>query len=267
MWLLWPNELITSAQVVHPSHPRSRSKGPPIHPAKANSRLQSLGIQTNTRNRENEDDLPPLPAYEQRVLQQTTQGDTSYSGQIRKAVLTNYDKNAYPWESVWEGNQASNGTSMRQGLPVQLGINFHKVYTVDEVSSTVVLIAWVRQSWNDPRLTWDPKSYGNVTTIFCYLEEGMSGGETSEIWAPDIELWNQVTPLAQSLANAYAIVSYTGDVFWSRPGRIQAACKFTGLDNFPYDNLGCTLEFGSWAYSGLYLRPRLMNGDGYSIGE
>jgi len=42
-------------------------------------------------------------------------------------------------------------------------------------------------------------------------------------------------------------------------------CKFTGLENFPFDELGCTMEIGSWAYSGLYLRPVRMD-EGYTVG-
>jgi len=61
-------------------------------------------------------------------------------------------------------------------------------------------------------------------------------------------------------------VDHKGNVFWSRPGHLLAACKFGGLDEFPFDALKCTLEFGSWAYSGLYLRPTKMGGEGFSVG-
>jgi Neurotransmitter-gated ion-channel transmembrane region/Neurotransmitter-gated ion-channel ligand binding domain len=57
-----------------------------------------------------------------------------------------------------------------------------------------------------------------------------------------------------------------GDVFWSRPGRVKATCKFKGLDKFPFDELQCLMEFGSWAHSGLYIRPTKLDGSGYSIG-
>lgn len=72
--------------------------------------------------------------------------------------------------------------------------------------------------------------------------------------------------MPDNLANTYATVSSDGSVFWSRPGRIKSTCKYIGLENFPFDKLGCALEFGSWAHSGLYLRPTKLGGTGYSIG-
>jgi len=61
------------------------------------------------------------------------------------------------------------------------------------------------------------------------------------------------------------MVSSDGTVFWSRPGHLKPVCKFTGLEDFPFDSLQCTMEFGSWVHSGLYLRPVKL-GDGFSLG-
>merc|ERR1711957_351487 len=46
----------------------------------------------------------------------------------------------------------------------------------------------------------------------------------------------------------------------------KSTCKYIGLENFPFDKLGCSLEFGSWSHSGLYFRPKKLDGTGYSIG-
>ena len=64
---------------------------------------------------------------------------------------------------------------------------------------------------------------------------------------------------------AYAGVDPDGTVYWSRPGLLKATCKFRGLGGFPFDNLRCTMEFGSWARNGMYIRPTLLD-EGYSIG-
>ena len=62
----------------------------------------------------------------------------------------------------------------------------------------------------------------------------------------DVELWNLETGLKDSLEDAYARVSYDGSVWWGRPGNLRPACKFAGLDLFPFDKLSCAMEFGSW---------------------
>ena len=113
---------------------------------------------------------------------------------------------------------------------------------------------------------WDPAEFGGRTTTTFYLSDGLGGGEGSEIWTPDIYLWNQEEPMTNTLANTYATVSSDGSVFWSRPGRIKSTCKYEGLKHFPFDKLGCKLEFGSWSHSGLYLRLVKLAGTGYSIG-
>jgi len=145
-------------------------------------------------------------------------------------------------------------------------LNFHKVHALDIAASTADLVVWVRIQWKDPRLVWDPKDFGGLTTTWFFLSDGMGGGEVSEIFTPDMYLWNQEEPMEQTLANTYATVSSDGTVFWSRPGRLKATCKYEGLKHFPFDKLGCLLEFGSWAHSGLYLRPTKLGDDGYSVG-
>ena len=162
---------------------------------------------------------------------------------------TYYDRNSYPWEYAWQGDAEGNET----GLPVEMDINFHRVYDVDVVNPHLDLIVWFELEWVDPRLTWDPKEYGNHTKTRFWISDGSAGGEMSEIWTPDIELWNLDEGLADSLEDAYAVVSYDGSVFWSRPGHLRPACKYRGLERFPFDKLECTIELGSWSYSGMYL--------------
>ena len=102
----------------------------------------------------------------------------------------------------------------------------------------------MRIEWVDPRLTWNPLEYGNLTKTWMWIGDGGSGGETSEIWTPDLELWNLDEGLRESFDDAYALVSNDGKVYWSRPGHLRPACKFGGLVNFPFDMLSCTMEFG-----------------------
>lgn len=197
---------------------------------------------------------------------------------LRSRLLQNYDRFSYPIEEFWarggDGGTSSTNwttatatstTTLRTGLPVQVGLNFHRVFAVAVTKSTVDLIVWVRLSWQDPRLTWDPAAYNNIRSLHFWIGDGMGTGEQSEIWSPDVHLWNAAEPLVDTLADAHAIVTSDGTVFWTRPGHVRPACKFEGLSDFPFDTLQCTMEFGSWGYSGLYLRPTKLE-DGYSIG-
>eukprot|EP00977_Amphora_coffeiformis_P028241 scaffold34916_cov170-Amphora_coffeaeformis.AAC.5 len=128
---------------------------------------------------------------------------------LRQQLLSNYDRGSFPFVTLWE-NQ--NGT--RTGLPVELGLNFHRVLQVDPTSSVVDMIVWVRQRWNDPRLAWDPEQHNGIYKVNFWVADGSGpGGETSEIWTPDLELWNNAEPLAQTLVSTSAVVSSDGTEF------------------------------------------------------
>ncbi|EOD38554.1 hypothetical protein EMIHUDRAFT_224308 [Emiliania huxleyi CCMP1516] len=195
--------------------------------------------------------------------------DNGASGRLRADLLVSYDKGAYPWEFAWEAALADGGE--RSGLKVEMGINFHRVHSVDVVNHATDLIVWYRLRWHDPRLAWNASQYGGLATLQLWVGDGASSDVSSDIWTPDMTLWNQGESMQTSLSNAFASVSSDGTVFWSRPGHLRPTCKFVGLDRFPFDELGCTMEFGSWSFrptnleDGLYLRPVKM-GDGFSIG-
>jgi len=140
------------------------------------------------------------------------------------------------------------------------------VLDVDVVKSAVDLLVWIRLVWTDDRLAWNPDEYNGLDKVFFWIEAGAGASETSEIWTPDVELWNQMESIQSSFANGFAQVDSNGRVYWSRPGHLLPICKFEGLERFPFDNLVCTIELGSWSYSGKYLRLGLLDGDGVSIG-
>ena len=200
-----------------------------------------------------------------RMTQELSENTNGVTAQLRSDLLKNYSRRTYPWESAWDLSKTSGG--LRQGLPIELGINFHRIFEVDVASGVVDLIVWVRQQWHDPRLSWDPEKYGNITQAHFWIGDGTGpGGETSEIWTPDLELWNMESSWQDTLVNEHAVASSDGTVFWSRPGHMKVVCRFRGLERFPFDRLDCTAEVGSWGFSGLYIRPTKMNGVGFTIG-
>ena len=215
------------------------------------------------------EDLPEGFLLQQQEGLSANNNNVALSEQLKKDLLQNYDRGSFPWEEIWEQSRtiSSTGESIVKGLDVEMGLNFHKIFEVDVTKSVVDFVVWVRLQWNDPRLVWDPSDYGNITETFFWIGDGSgSGGETSEIWTPDIQLWNLETELSETLVDIHAKAQSDGTVFWSRPGRLRPVCKFGGLNDFPFDTLQCTMEFGSWAYSGKYLRPTKYGEDGYSIG-
>ena len=137
---------------------------------------------------------------------------------------------------------------------------------MDVIKSSVDLLTWLRLVWVDERLAWNPEDYGGLDRVWVWIADGIGQGETSEIWTPDIELWNQMESVKTSFASSFAEVEPNGRVYWSRPGHLIPVCKFGGLEHFPFDTLVCTVELGSWSYSGKYLALKPLDGTGFSIG-
>jgi len=196
---------------------------------------------------------------------------------LRERLLENYNRGALPprippedrKESDYigkDGVDPSTKADWMEPFIVEVGINFHRVLDVDVVTSQVDLLTWMRMIWTDKRLAWDPAEYDGIDNMWFWVESGAAMMETSEIWVPDIELWNQKQSIQTSFSNSYANVSPDGLVFWSRPGHLNPVCKFKGLHHFPFDKLSCIIELGSWSHSGKYLRPTLYDGTGYSVG-
>jgi hypothetical protein len=197
-----------------------------------------------------------------RIVQDAKDGLDAASRLRRDLLSENYDKHAYPWEYAWYDQPPGKKT----GIPVEFSINFHRVLSVSVQPPVLDLIVWLRIRWVDPRLTWIPEEYGNFTKTWMWIGDGGAGGETSEIWTPDIVLWNLDQGIQDSFEDAYAVVNYDGSVYWSRPGHLRPACKFAGLHKFPFDQLTCPMEFGSWKFSGKYIRLVKGSETGFSVG-
>lgn len=100
----------------------------------------------------------------------------------------------------------------------------------------------LRQKWNDYRLTWNPADYDGLETVY------MSTLSTKKIWTPDISVTQtNGKMLFPNLDSTQAVVSYTGDIYWCRPGYINLVHKFD-LSNYPFDTQTIKLTLLSWMY-------------------
>ena len=151
---------------------------------------------------------------------------------LRSKVLENYDKGSTPPQYQEDGGGQTNNSISTEPVVVELSINFHRVLDVDVIKSAVDLLTWLRLVWYDERLTWDPKDYAGLDRVWFWVADGAGMGETSEIWTPDIELWNQMESIKTSFNSGWAEVTPDGRVFWSRPGHLIPVCKFEGRSSY-----------------------------------
>lgn len=128
------------------------------------------------------------------------------------------------------------------GTAVRMALNLAKIYGLDMVRGTFDLQVWLRMKWVDTRLAWDSKATG-VTSLSVFGDN--SDLETSQVWVPDIEMYNAVDSTYEFTRKDLAVYP-SGTVVWSRPGRLNALCDQQGLQNFPFDKIKCRLSFGGW---------------------
>ncbi len=147
---------------------------------------------------------------------------------LRAHLLEDYDLHAHPVKDH-EDN-------------VTVGIGMAIIhYDVDEERSVFSLDAWMRMSWVDAKLVWDPADYDNLTQIHFGV---------GEIWRPDILLYNSADPsLKHPYGDAHYVVSSDGSVLWVPPAHLEGFCKLS-MRLWPLDTQRCKLKFGSWTSHG-----------------
>lgn len=94
--------------------------------------------------------------------------------------------------------------------------------------------------WQDNGLIWNKDNYGGVADVRLPV---------SQIWTPDIVLYNYADTRLEEKREVLAVISSDGKVRW-RPSCIYKSTCQINIQNFPYDHQNCHMKFGSWTYDG-----------------
>jgi hypothetical protein len=132
-------------------------------------------------------------------------------------------------------------------VTVSLALNLYHMYGLDMRRATVSIHLWLRMSWVDPRLSWEPSDWGGVQSLTFIASPASI--EESQIWTPEVELY-QAERSTYAMAQKEVIVFANGTTFWSRPGEVPSLCELDGLHDFPFDRVMCKLRFGGWSLPG-----------------
>ncbi|XP_068129713.1 neuronal acetylcholine receptor subunit alpha-3-like [Hyperolius riggenbachi] len=121
---------------------------------------------------------------------------------------------------------------------VYFEVSMSQLVKVDEVNQIMETNLWLKHVWNDYKLKWDPSEYGGIEFIRI---------PSSDIWKPDIVLYNNAVGAFQVDDKAKAILKYTGNITWMPPAIFKSSC-WIDVTFFPFDYQNCTMKFGSWTY-------------------
>ncbi|KAI8481182.1 Neuronal acetylcholine receptor subunit alpha-2 [Branchiostoma belcheri] len=110
----------------------------------------------------------------------------------------------------------------------------------DEKNQIMTTNVWLRQEWNDHKLQWNPEDYDGVTVLRV---------PSTDLWLPDIVLYNKYVPAGRSVALITPRHVYLE----------QSACSISAR-LFPLHQLTCSLQFGSLLHGGAHVDLQMESG-------
>jgi len=165
--------------------------------------------------------------------ERTPQGTEPDRTRLLNDILTKYNKRVNP-----------------DDVKLDFGVNLID-FRVREDKNAIESYVWLRYSWQDSRLKWDPKEYGGVEVLRV---------DSSALWKPDITLYNSADPV--NMINCWdtnTIIYPSGKILFIPPCKMTSQCELS-LRRHPYGNQECFLKFGSWTFDGNVLDVQFFNG-------
>lgn len=132
-------------------------------------------------------------------------------------------------------------------VKIQIGFSPIAIKGIDVSSQVLNLDGWVVYRWNDSRLSWDPKEYGDMPNIRV---------QAKRLWTPDVTIYNGMnqgdSEWMEGSKSMNTLVYSSGLVVWVPAASIRASCDLD-LTRYPYDVHTCSLKFGSWVFDGFHM--------------
>ncbi|XP_028399211.1 acetylcholine receptor subunit alpha-type acr-16-like isoform X2 [Dendronephthya gigantea] len=132
-------------------------------------------------------------------------------------------------------------------VKVKFGLTLNQIVDVNEKQQILTTSMFVRQSWNNPSLSWNPAEFMNITYINIL---------PSRVWKPDVVLYDSVSSSRSGghldVGTTRIIVNSSGHNQWYSPINFESHCKID-VRNFPFDQQACVVKLGSWTYDGTRL--------------
>ncbi|CAF1402169.1 unnamed protein product [Adineta steineri] len=99
---------------------------------------------------------------------------------------------------------------------ISFDLSLAQLIDVDEKNQIITTNQWLTMSWLDPKLTWNPLEWDNVSLLHIKYDK---------IWLPDIVLYNNADNLASlSQISTNVMVSSDGMVTWLSTGIFRSSC-------------------------------------------
>ncbi|XP_016418488.1 neuronal acetylcholine receptor subunit alpha-7-like [Sinocyclocheilus rhinocerous] len=136
-------------------------------------------------------------------------------------------------------------------LTVYFSFSLMQIMDVDEKNQVLTTNIWLQLYWYDYYLHWNMSEYPGVTNVRF---------PDSQIWKPDILLYNSADERFDATFHTNVLVNSSGACQYLPPGIFKSTC-YIDVRWFPFDLQRCDLKFGSWTYGGWSLDLQMIDAD------
>ncbi|CAF1334642.1 unnamed protein product, partial [Rotaria sordida] len=109
-------------------------------------------------------------------------------------------------------------------LLVTINLSLQQIINFDGKNEAIVISGWMTIMWNDYSLRWKPEDFGNIQTLRI---------PSTQIWIPDIFLYNTADEKFDTRAKVNAVVQYDGNILYVPPVSFKSNCPFN-IASFPF---------------------------------
>ncbi|XP_064648343.1 acetylcholine receptor subunit beta-like 1 isoform X2 [Lineus longissimus] len=129
-------------------------------------------------------------------------------------------------------------TNLSYIIHVEFGLAMVQLINVDEKNQILKTNVWLRMTWKDFQLHWEPSDYGGIQVIRI---------KPDNVWKPDIVLFNNADGKYEVSWEPNILIYSDGTVLWIPPAIYKSSCAINVM-YFPFDQQICKMKFGSWTY-------------------
>merc|ERR1712004_721444 len=161
---------------------------------------------------------------------------------LHRDLMEGYGKDVIPMEAAPNADNDANAVVFNLGASV-IRMDMKNLES-NELKPVLEMTSWLRMSWMDFRLKWNPEVYGGISQIRL---------PASKVWIPDIEVFSAVNFGTESYSQRMAagpghvVVYSSGFVLYIPAVDIQLPCSKNSKD------YSCHMKMGSWTYDAFHL--------------
>ncbi|XP_008327375.1 5-hydroxytryptamine receptor 3A-like [Cynoglossus semilaevis] len=127
----------------------------------------------------------------------------------------------------------------RTQTDVLLDMLLYGILNMDGKSQTVTSHVWLRLSWTNEFLTWNPSDFCGIDLVAI---------PTSDLWIPDIAILEDVSDSGSVQRSPLSTLHPSGLVLAEKRQRLTTTCRLD-LYMFPFDKQICNITFSSVNYN------------------